>query len=105
MDLFFGFWFAILLGAVFVLPRIIHGVATASPTSLEVRGTKQAAALGSAFGFAAISFLVGLNPIVGAFAAGMGLAGSKLASQIREFIGRLKVIAEPLFFVVIGGTC
>ena len=97
-----GFWFAILLGAVFVLPKIIHGVATASPTSLEVRGTKQAAALGSAFGFAAISFLVGLNPIVGAFAAGMGLAGSKLASQIREFIGRLKVIAEPLFFAVIG---
>ena len=97
-----GFWFAILLGAVFVLPKIIHGIATASPTSLEVRGTKQAAALGSAFGFAAISFLVGLNPIVGAFAAGMGLAGSKLASQIREFIGRLKVIAEPLFFTVIG---
>ena len=97
-----GFWFAILLGAVFILPRVIHGVATASPTSLEVRGTKQAAALGSAFGFAAISFLVGLNPIVGAFAAGMGLAGSKLSSQIREFIGRLKVIAEPLFFAVIG---
>ena len=97
-----GFWFAILLGAVFVLPKIIHGVATASPTSLEVRGTKQAAALGSAFGFAAIAFLVGLNPIVGAFAAGMGLAGSKLASQIREFIGRLKVIAEPLFFAIIG---
>ena len=97
-----GFWFAILLGAVFILPKIIHGVATASPTSLEVRGTKQAAALGSAFGFAAISFLVGLNPIVGAFAAGMGLAGSKLTSQIREFIGRLKVIAEPLFFAVIG---
>ena len=97
-----GFWFAILLGAVFGLPKIIHGVATASPTSLEVRGTKQAAALGSAFGFAAIAFLAGLNPIVGAFAAGMGLAGSKLASQIREFVGRLKVIAEPFFFAVIG---
>lgn len=97
-----GFWFVILLAAVFVLPKIIHGIATASPTSLEVRGTKQAAALGSAFGFAAISYVVGLNPIVGAFAAGMGLAGSKLASQVREFVGRLKVIAEPLFFAVVG---
>ena len=48
------------------------------------------------------SSIAGLNPIVGAFAAGMGLAGSKLATQIREFIGRLKVIVEPLFFAVIG---
>jgi Kef-type K+ transport system membrane component KefB len=45
---------------------------------------------------------VGLNPIVGAFAAGMGLAGSKLAGQVKEFVGRLKVIVEPLFFVIIG---
>ena len=97
-----GLWFVILLAAVFVLPKIIYGVASASPTSLEVRGTKQGAALGSAFGFAAIAYLVGLNPIVGAFAAGMGLAGSKLASQVREFVGRLKVIAEPLFFAVVG---
>jgi len=42
------------------------------PSSLETRGTKQAAALGSAFGLAAIAASVGLNPIVGAFAAGMG---------------------------------
>ena len=97
-----GVWLAILLGAVFILPKIVHGIATARPSSLEVRGTKQAAALGSAFGFAAISSIAGLNPIVGAFAAGMGLAGSKLATQIREFIGRLKVIVEPLFFAVIG---
>ena len=97
-----GLWFVILLAAVFVLPKIIHGIAAASPTSLEVRGTKQGAALGSAFGFAAIAYLAGLNPIVGAFAAGMGLAGSKLASQVREFVGRLKVIAEPLFFAMVG---
>jgi Kef-type K+ transport system membrane component KefB len=32
----------------------------------------------------------------------MGLAGSKLAGQVREFVGRLRVIVEPLFFVIIG---
>ncbi len=37
--------------------------------------------LGSAFGLTAIATSVGLNPIVGAFAAGMGLAGSKLVTQ------------------------
>lgn len=96
------FWLLLLLGAVFVLPKIVHGVAFAKPTSLEMRGMKQATALGSAFGFAAIASAVGLNPIVGAFAAGMGLAGSKLAGQVREFVGELKVVLAPLFFAIIG---
>ena len=97
-----GFWFLILLGAVFVLPKIVHVVASMSSSTLEERGLKQGVALGSAFGWAAIASSVGLNPIVGAFAAGMGLAGSKLSGQIREFVGRLKVIVAPLFFAVIG---
>ena len=97
-----GFWILILLGAVYLLPKIVHAVALTSPSTLEARGTKQGVALGSAFGLAVIASTVGLNPIVGAFAAGMGLAGSKLAGQVREFIGKLKVIVEPLFFVIIG---
>jgi Kef-type K+ transport system membrane component KefB len=97
-----GLWFLILMGAVFLLPKIVHSVAMTKPSSLEARGAKEAASLGSAFGFAAIASIVGLNPIVGAFAAGMGLAGSKLVGQVKEFVGRLKVIVEPLFFVIIG---
>ena len=97
-----GFWLLILLGAVFVLPKIVHVVASMSSSTLEERGIKQGVALGSAFGWAAIASSVGLNPIVGAFAAGMGLAGSKLSGQIREFVGRLKIIVAPLFFAVIG---
>jgi Kef-type K+ transport system membrane component KefB len=96
------FWMLLLLGAVFILPKIVHGIALAKPTSLERRGTKQATAIGSAFGFAAIASAIGLNPIVGAFAAGMGLAGSKLGGQVREFIGELKIIVAPLFFAIIG---
>ena len=97
-----GLWFLILLGAVYLLPKIVHGVSKTHPSTLEARGTRQGIALGSAFGLAAIAASIGLNPIVGAFAAGMGLAGSKLATQVREFVGRLKVIVEPLFFAVIG---
>jgi Kef-type K+ transport system membrane component KefB len=97
-----GFWVLILLGAVYVLPKIVHVVSRTHPSTLEARGTRQGIALGSAFGLAAIAASVGLNPIVGAFAAGMGLAGSKLAAQVREFIGRLKIIVEPLFFAIIG---
>ena len=97
-----GFWFLILLVAVYLLPRIVRVVAKMSSSTLEERGIKQGVALGSAFGWAAIASSVGLNPIVGAFAAGMGLAGSKLSIQVREFVGRLKVIVAPLFFAVIG---
>ena len=97
-----GFWFMILLMAVYVLPKIVQAVASMSSSTLEARGIKQGVALGSAFGCAAIASSVGLSPIVGAFAAGMGLAGSKLSTQIREFVGRLKIIVAPLFFAVIG---
>lgn len=97
-----GFWILILLAAVYLLPKIVHLVSKTHPTTLEARGTRQGIALGSAFGLAAIASSLGLNPIVGAFAAGMGLAGSKLAAQVREFEGRLKTIVAPLFFVIIG---
>ena len=95
-------WIILLLGSVFLLPKIVHAVAVTKPTSLESRGTKQATALGSAFGIAAIAASIGLNPIVGAFAAGMGLAGSKLANQVKEFVGRLQIIFAPFFFAIIG---
>lgn len=97
-----GLWFILLLVAVYVLPKIIHAVAITHPASLESRGTNQAVALGSAFGLAAIAGSMGLNPIVGAFAAGMSLANSKLVTQVREFVGRLKVMFAPLFFVIMG---
>lgn len=95
-------WVILLLGGVFLLPKIVHAVAATRPTSLESRGTKQATALGSAFGMAAIASIIGLNPIVGAFAAGMGLAGSKLARQVREFVGELQIIFAPFFFAIMG---
>ena len=97
-----GFWVLILLAAVYLLPKIVHAVSKTHPSTLEARGTRQGIALGSAFGLAAIASSLGLNPIVGAFAAGMGLADSKLAVQVREFVGRLKVIVAPLFFAMIG---
>ena len=95
-------WVILLLSAVFLLPKIVHVVAVTKPTSLESRGTKQATALGSAFGMAAIAASIGLNPIVGAFAAGMGLAGSKLAKQVKEFVGELQIIFAPFFFAIMG---
>ena len=99
-----GFWFLILIAAVYFLPKLVHVTASAAPSSLESRGIHQGVALGSAFGMAAIASALSLNPIVGAFAAGMGLAGSKLVQNVKEFVGRLQIILSPLFFGLIGAN-
>ena len=95
-------WVILLLSAVFLLPKIVHAIAVTRATTLESRGTKQATAVGSAFGIAAIASIIVLNPIVGAFAAGMGLAGSKLVKPVREFVGELQIIFAPFFFAIMG---
>ncbi len=99
-----GLWFLMLIAAVYFLPKLVHITASAAPSSLESRGIQQGVALGSAFGMAAIASALSLNPIVGAFAAGMGLAGSKLVKQVKEFVGRLQVILSPLFFGLVGAN-
>ena len=62
------FWILILLGAVYLLPKIVHGVSKTHPSTLEARGTRQGVALGSAFGLAAIAASVGLSSPTSGFA-------------------------------------
>ena len=39
---------------------------------------------------------------VGAFAAGMALAGSKVIVRVRDYIEKLSMLFSPIFFAVIG---
>ena len=92
-----GFWILLVIGAVFFLPKMM--------ILLKHRGTRattDVTVIGTAFGFASIAEFLGLNPIVGAFAAGMGLASSHIGMHVREYVNTLKYIAAPLFFAVIG---
>lgn len=66
------------------------------------RATTDVTVIGTAFGFASIAEFLGLNPIVGAFTAGMGLPICELVKHVREYVDTLKYIAAPLFFAVIG---
>jgi Kef-type K+ transport system membrane component KefB len=54
------------------------------------------------FGFAGISGLVGLSPLVGAFMAGMAIAGSRFHGEVADFAEHLGVLFVPLFFIVAG---
>lgn len=94
-----AFWIMLVLAAVFFLPKIMK-MAKLKGTA----ATTDVAAIGSAFGFSSIATLLGLNPIVGAFAAGMGLASSHIGKHVREYVESLKYVAAPLFFAIIGAN-
>ena len=66
-----GFFAAILITAIFVIPKVI------TPRIWKASGSVEGIATASFFGAAAIAGLLGLSPIVGAFAVGMALIGNK----------------------------
>ncbi len=90
-------WLALVIIITPILPRIIN--ITARGKSEE---TVEAAATASCFGGAAIAAIIGLSPIIGAFAAGMAVASSKAIVRIREYAKKISVIFSPVFFVLAG---
>jgi len=55
-----------------------------------------------AFGSAWAAHFLGLSPALGAFLAGMLLAGSPFSSQIRADVGSLRTLFVTLFFTSVG---
>src|SRR5436309_1667371 len=91
------FLFGILLGiSIVVGPRLTQAKLWRTPGSVEAIVTALF------FGMAALAAAIGLSPVVGAFAAGMGLAGANVASRLRDYVEKLQFIFRPLFFAVIG---
>ena len=91
-----GFFAAILITAIFVIPKVI------TPRIWKASGSVEGIATASFFGAAAIAGLLGLSPIVGAFAVGMALSATKVFEKIENFISRIGLIFAPLFFAIIG---
>ncbi len=75
-----GFFAAILIAAIFILPKVI------TPRIWKSTGSVEGIATASFFGAAAIAGTLGLSPIVGAFAVGMALSASKVFEKIENFI-------------------
>ncbi len=91
------FLFGVLLGlAVLVSPRLTQS------KIWRTKGSVETVATAFLFGLAALAGIIGLSPIVGAFAAGMGIAGANIASRMREYVEKLELIFRPLFFAVVG---
>ena len=92
-----GLWLGLLLSVVYVGSRLVS-----VSRKWVAKGTLEIAATGLCFGSAALSAVIGLHPIVGAFSAGMAIAESKVLAPVKEYIGKVTMIFSPIFFAVIG---
>jgi Kef-type K+ transport system membrane component KefB len=92
-----GLFVALLVGSIFIVPRILH-----REKLWKSQGSIEGITTAIFFGAAGIAALVGLSPIVGAFAIGMAVASTRLIKQVEEYVHKLQIIFAPLFFAIIG---
>ncbi len=92
-----GVFAALLVGAVFLVPRILH-----VERLWKSKGSVEGLATAAFFAAAGVAAFVGLSPIVGSFAVGMAVANSRVIKQIEGYVEKLEIIFAPLFFAIIG---
>ena len=92
-----GLFVALLVGAVILVPRILH-----VEKLWRSEGSVEGIATAAFFGAAGIAAFVGLSPIVGAFSVGMAVASTRVIKQIGDYVSKLEIIFAPLFFAIIG---
>lgn len=91
-----GFFAAMLIAAVFLVPKFV------TPRIWRAKGSVEGIVTAVFFGAAALAGSIGLSPIVGAFAVGMALSTTKVFEKVENYIGKVGLIFAPLFFAIIG---
>jgi Kef-type K+ transport system membrane component KefB len=91
-------WFGITVFLAYALPKIINLLSKAKSSDEPM----EAAATAACFGASALASVLGLSTIVGAFAAGMGIASSHTIEKIRDYIKKISIIFSPVFFALAG---
>lgn len=99
------------LFTIVILWLVMLGVVVAATPKLlrllpswRVEGTEEAVATVVCFGSASVAAILGLSPIVGAYAAGMGFAGTKSFTRVKAYIDKINLIFAPVFFAVVGAS-
>ena len=92
-----GTFAAILIVSVMVIPRVLH-----TERLWKSKGSLEGIVTAAFFAAAGIAAILGLSPIVGAFAIGMAVASTRIIKQVHEYVDKLQIIFAPLFFAIIG---
>jgi Kef-type K+ transport system membrane component KefB len=80
-----------------IMPRVVSEVHI-----WEFKGTIETIAIAVCFGLAFLTAYLGLSPIVGAFIAGVAVAGSRILVKAKGFIESLNLIFGTMFFAMMG---
>ena len=92
-----GVFVVLLVGAILIVPKMLN-----AERLWRSRGSIEGIVTASFFGASGIAAIVGLSPIVGAFAVGMAVASTKIIGRVEEYVEKLEIIFAPLFFAIIG---
>jgi Kef-type K+ transport system membrane component KefB len=92
-----GTFAAILIVSVLVIPRVLH-----TERLWKSKGSLEGIVTATFFASAGVAAILGLSPIVGAFAIGMAVASTRIIKQVHEYVDKLQIIFAPLFFAIIG---
>jgi Kef-type K+ transport system membrane component KefB len=92
-----GTFAAILIVSVLVIPRVLH-----TERLWKSKGSLEGIITATFFAAAGVAAILGLSPIVGAFAIGMAVASTRIIKQVHEYVDKLQIIFAPLFFAIIG---
>ena len=95
----FGFLAGTLLVGRFIVPPLVRWV-----SRVDLPGTPTILAIMLAFGLAWLASVAGSAMIIGAFAAGLLLRGTKHAHEIERGVAHLGHFFVPIFFVVVGAA-
>ena len=91
-----GTFAAILVVSVLVIPRVLH-----TERLWKSKGSLEGIVTAVFFAAAGIAAILGLSPIVGAFAIGMAVASTRIIKQVHDNVDKLQIIFAPLFFAII----
>ena len=96
---------AVLVGALFLLLNYLVPLLLSTEQAARNRDLPILLAIVTGVGTAWVSHTLGLSPVLGAFIAGMLLAESPFATQIRADIASVRTLFVTLFFSSIGMLC
>ena len=95
-------WFVFTAFSSFAIPRFTDYVDRLEKLDATNQNLIPVASILLCFGYAGVSGVLGLSPLVGAFIAGMAVAGSRFEEDVAFYVDKLGILFIPLFFILAG---
>jgi Kef-type K+ transport system membrane component KefB len=97
-----GVWFVFSAFSSWAIPRFTEYINRLERFDATNQHLIPIASILICFGFAGVAGTLGLSPLVGAFIAGMAVAGSRFEEDVAFFVDTLGILFIPLFFILAG---